>query len=61
MNLGQTVFAQLIEHLPTHVFRRCVRRYKGMTLFNLGGWIKNTHAYGFARNGTHRITPPGIP
>ena len=29
MNRGQTVFAQLIEHLPIHVFRRCVRRYKG--------------------------------
>ena len=29
MNRGQTVFAQLIEHLPIHVFRRCVRRYNG--------------------------------
>lgn len=29
MNHGQTVFAQLIEHLPIHVFRRCVARYKG--------------------------------
>ena len=29
MNNGQSVFAQLIEHLPIHVFRRCVRRYKG--------------------------------
>ena len=29
MNSGQTVFAQLIEHLPNHVFRRCVLRYKG--------------------------------
>ena len=29
MNSGQTAFAQLIEHLPKHVFRRCVRRYKG--------------------------------
>ena len=29
MNNGQTVFAQLIEHLPIHVFRRCVLRYNG--------------------------------
>ncbi len=36
-----------------HSHRPGVRRYKGMTLFNLGGWIKNTRAYGFARNGSH--------
>ncbi len=29
MNSGQTVFAQLIEFLPKHVFRKCVLRYKG--------------------------------
>lgn len=29
MNLGQTIFAQLIELLPIHEFRRCVRRYAG--------------------------------
>lgn len=29
MNHGKTVFAQLIEHLPIHVFRRCVSRYNG--------------------------------
>jgi transposase len=29
MNTGKTVFAQLIEHLPLHQFRRCVQRYDG--------------------------------
>jgi len=29
MNLGQTVFSQLMEHLPQHKFRQCVERYKG--------------------------------
>jgi hypothetical protein len=29
MNSGRTVFAQLIEFLPKHVFRKCVARYQG--------------------------------
>ena len=29
MNLGQTVFSQLMEHLPQHKFRQCVEQYKG--------------------------------
>ena len=29
MNSGQTLFAQLIDHLPHHEFRRCVERYAG--------------------------------
>jgi len=29
MNTGKTVFAQLLEHLPLHQFRRCVKRYDG--------------------------------
>jgi hypothetical protein len=29
MNLGQPLFAQLMDHLPTHEFRKCVRRYGG--------------------------------
>ncbi len=29
MNAGQTVFSQLVEHLPIHEFRQCVRRYGG--------------------------------
>lgn len=27
MNSGKLVFAQLMEHLPLHTFRRCVQRY----------------------------------
>jgi len=29
MNLGQTVFSQLIEHLPHKEFQKCVARYHG--------------------------------
>jgi hypothetical protein len=29
MNVGRSLFAQLIDHLPIHEFRKCVRRYDG--------------------------------
>ena len=29
MNLGRTVFAQLLEHLPHKEFQKCVARYRG--------------------------------
>ncbi len=29
MHSGKFVFAQVIDHLPLHSFRRCVRRYRG--------------------------------
>jgi hypothetical protein len=29
LNSGRTIFAQLVEHLPIHDFRRCVTRYDG--------------------------------
>ncbi len=29
MYAGKIVFAQLIDHLPLHTFRRCVQRYGG--------------------------------
>jgi Transposase DDE domain/Domain of unknown function (DUF4372) len=29
MNSGQSLFAQLIDHLPHHEFRKCVQRYAG--------------------------------
>ena len=29
MNLGQTVFSQLVEHLPHKEFQKCVARYSG--------------------------------
>ena len=29
MNLGRTVFSQLMDFIPAHEFRRCVKRYQG--------------------------------
>ncbi|MGH9310442.1 MAG: IS4 family transposase [Vicinamibacterales bacterium] len=29
MNSGQTLFAQLVTHVPAHEFRKCVHRYRG--------------------------------
>ena len=29
MNTGKTVFSQIIDYLPLHEFRKCVRRYQG--------------------------------
>ena len=29
VNLGQTVFSQLMEYLPRYEFQKCVRRYRG--------------------------------
>jgi Domain of unknown function (DUF4372) len=29
MNKGRTIFAQVIDHLPVHEFKKCVIRYKG--------------------------------
>jgi len=29
MSVGQTIFSQLLDFLPTHEFNRCVRRYRG--------------------------------
>lgn len=29
MSLEQTIFSQVMEHLPMHDFRKCVRKYQG--------------------------------
>jgi hypothetical protein len=29
MHAGKLVFAQLMEHVPLHAFRRCVAKYPG--------------------------------
>jgi len=29
MNVGSTVFSQIMDFLPMHQFRRCVDRYQG--------------------------------
>jgi hypothetical protein len=29
MNAGQTIFSQLMDHLPSYTFQKCVERYRG--------------------------------
>jgi hypothetical protein len=29
MNTGKTVFSQIMDYLPLHEFRKCVKRYHG--------------------------------
>lgn len=29
MNTGRTVFSQVMDYLPMHEFRKCVKRYRG--------------------------------
>ncbi len=29
MNIGKTIFAQVMEFLPLQEFRKCVKRYRG--------------------------------
>ena len=29
MNIGRTVFAQLMDHVPSYEFHKCVTRYRG--------------------------------
>jgi len=29
MNTGRTIFSQLMDYLPLHEFRKCVKRYRG--------------------------------
>ena len=29
MNIGRTIFAQVMDHVPLHEFRRCVEQYRG--------------------------------
>jgi len=33
MNLGRTVFSQIMEHLPAYEFQKCVARYHGDSCF----------------------------
>src|SRR2546425_10370239 len=33
MNLGRAVFSQLMEHLPSYEFQKCVARYYGDSYF----------------------------
>ena len=40
MNSGRTIFAQLMDYIPSYEFRKCVEwyngNYEGRTLFLLG-------------------------
>jgi len=29
MNIGRTIFVQVMDHVPLHEFRRCVEQYRG--------------------------------
>ena len=29
MNLGETIFSQLMKHVPLYEFKKCVTRYNG--------------------------------
>ena len=44
MNLGKFVFAQVMEHLPLHVFHRCVVRYSGEQLGTTRGSPRRSRA-----------------
>jgi len=41
MNIGRTVFSQLIEHLPSKEFQKCVARYD-LGMFVSGGSLVGT-------------------
>ena len=29
MNTGRTIFSQIMDYLPLHEFRKCIKRYRG--------------------------------
>jgi len=41
MYIGKTVFTQLLEHLPLHQFRLCVKRYSGNYKVQSFSWTCN--------------------
>ena len=43
MNLGRTVFTQVMAHLPVYEFQKCVDRYAGD--YSLGGHLKTGHTW----------------
>jgi hypothetical protein len=49
MNVGQTVFAQLIHHLPCYEFQKCVARYRGDAHFRGFSCWDQYLAMGFAQ------------
>jgi len=49
MHIGKLVFAQLLDHLPMHTFRRCVMRYKGNHKVNSFSCLDQFLCMGFAQ------------
>lgn len=49
MNLGRTVFAQLMDHLPSYEFDKCVDRYRGDAHFRGFSCWDQFLAMGFAQ------------
>jgi hypothetical protein len=43
MNLGRTVFSQLMEHLPSYEFQKCVARYRGDSYRRGFSWLANAN------------------
>ena len=35
MHTGKTIFSQVMDYLPLHEFRRCVKRYRGHYMVSL--------------------------
>ena len=49
MNFGRTVFAQLMEHLPSYEFQKCVARYHGDSYFRGFSCLDQYLAMAFAQ------------
>jgi len=49
MNLGRAVFSQLLEHLPSYEFQKCVARYGGDSYFRSFSCLDQYLAMAFAQ------------
>ena len=49
MNVGQTVFAQLVHYLPSYEFQKCAARYRGDANFRGFSCWDQYLAMGFAQ------------
>jgi len=49
MNAGQTVFSQLMDHLPTYESQKCVERYRGDAHLRGFSWPDQYLAMAFAQ------------
>jgi hypothetical protein len=55
MNTGRTVFSQLMDHLPTYEFQKCVDRYSGDYRSRKLSWRDQFLAMAFAQL-TYRVS-----